>query len=110
MMVTLAPLLTNSFATSFPMPFDPPLTRTCFPFKELLSFEPGSKERLERLQLLTLKGDFRHNKKVLQQGCGYFVVKRRCLPNRDKLIGRPHPNDHEHYTPCVFCLAFVSLE
>ena len=38
MMVTFAPLLTNSFATSFPIPFDPPVTMTCLPFNEILSF------------------------------------------------------------------------
>ena len=37
-METLAPLLINSFATSRPIPLDPPVTRTCFPFKSLLGF------------------------------------------------------------------------
>ena len=32
-METFAPLLTHSFATSFPIPLDPPVMRTCFPFK-----------------------------------------------------------------------------
>jgi hypothetical protein len=63
----------------------------------LKSTSPGTKERKEAVAAIRKKAHFEHNKQVVAEGEGVFLVERRSSENRYS------PKD---YFPCPECLGF----
>lgn len=59
------------------------------------SFQPGSKERNALLEQLRIKGDLKHNAKVLEEGTGQLVTWKQPSDNVTS-----SPKDH---WPCPYC-------
>lgn len=65
---------------------------------QILLLNKGSKERSAKLELLPNKGNFHHNRKVLETGFGELILVRR--PKQEI--------DLDDYGACSSCLGFYA--
>ena len=72
--------------------------KKCKRVTELLKLSKESRERFVKLQILVNEGNFKHNLKVLKDGVGYLVVRK-----RDRKFDMK-PSD---VYPCKFCKSLV---